>query len=101
MITVITSFQLPAPLAREEARSLFLRAAPKHQGVVGLCANTMSCRKAEGRFYLWNARAQAETMYTDAWKASAYETFGAFPSITYFESPAVVDNATNAIFSDE
>lgn len=45
MITVITSFQLPAPLAREEARSLFLRAAPKHQGVVGLCANTMSCRK--------------------------------------------------------
>ncbi|KGV79880.1 putative integron cassette domain protein [Burkholderia pseudomallei MSHR4375] len=65
MITVITSFQLPAPLAREEARSLFLRAAPKHQGVVGLCANTMSCRKAEGRVYLWNARAQAETMYTD------------------------------------
>ncbi|AIV45891.1 hypothetical protein [Burkholderia pseudomallei] len=101
MITVITSFQLPAPLAREEARSLFLRAAPKHQGVVGLCANTMSCRKAEGQVYLWNARAQAETMYTDAWKASAYETFGAFPSITYFESPAVVDNATNAIFSDE
>ncbi|ABN00464.2 conserved hypothetical protein [Burkholderia pseudomallei 406e] len=40
-------------------------------------------------------------MYTDAWKASAYETFGTFPSITYFESPAVVDNATNAIFSDE
>ncbi|WP_370542698.1 hypothetical protein [Burkholderia pseudomallei] len=27
VITVITSFQLPAPLAREEARSLFLRAA--------------------------------------------------------------------------
>ena len=103
MITVITSFQLPKPITREQARSLFLKAAPKYQGVPGLLRKYYVLSedgRAGGGVYLWNSRAEAEAMYTDTWKASAYETFGAFPSVMYFESPVVVDNIVNAILSD-
>ena len=36
MITTITTFQLPKPVTREEARSIFLSTAPTYQGVAGL-----------------------------------------------------------------
>ena len=36
MITVFTTFTLPKPITREEARSIFLSTAPKYRGVQGL-----------------------------------------------------------------
>jgi len=36
MITVITTFRLPAPVSRQEARRIFLSTAPNYQGVAGL-----------------------------------------------------------------
>jgi hypothetical protein len=36
MITVITTFQLPKPITREEARRTFLSTAPNYQGVADL-----------------------------------------------------------------
>jgi hypothetical protein len=104
MITVITSFQLPKPITRDEARKLFLSAAPRYQEVAGLLRKYYVLSQdgsSGGGIYLWNSRAEAEAMYTESWKVLARKTYGADPSITYFESPVVVDNVTHEIISDE
>jgi hypothetical protein len=104
MITVITSFQFPVPVTRDEARSLFLKAAPKYRGVTGLLRKYYVLSEdgtSGGGVYLWNSRAEAEAMYTESWKALARETYGANPSVTYLESPVVVDNVTHEILADE
>ena len=103
MITVITAFQLPKPITRDEARTVFLSTAPTYQGVTGLvrkCYVLSEDGKMAGGIYLWKSRADAEAMYTESWKAFVREKYGTEPSVTYFESPVVVDNVTNEIFSD-
>ncbi|RKF49447.1 YdhR family protein [Paraburkholderia fungorum] len=104
MITVITSFKLPKPITREEARSLFLSKAPRYRGVAGLlrkCYVLSQDGSTAGGVYLWRSRAEAEAMYTENWKTIARQTYGADPSVTYFESPVVIDNVTDEILSDE
>lgn len=40
-------------------------------------------------------------MYTNSWRAFVREKYGAEPSVTYFDSPVVVDNISGEILSDE
>lgn len=104
MITAITTFQLPKPITREEARRIFLSTAPKYQGVAGLfrkCYVLSEDGRTAGGIYLWNSRSEAEAVYTEAWRDFVREKYGTAPSITYFESPVVVDNVTHEILSDE
>ena len=104
MITVINTIQLPKPVTREEARAIFLSTAPKYQGVAGLlrkCYVLSEDRSTVGGIYLWNSRAEAEKMYTESWRAFVREKYGADPSVTYFDTPVVVDNITHEILSDE
>jgi hypothetical protein len=104
MITVITTFQLPKPITREEARRRFLSTAPKYQGVAGLFRKyyfLSQDRKTLGGIYLWNSRAEAEAMYTESWRAFVRDKYDTNPPVTYFDSPVVVDNVTNEILSDE
>ena len=104
MITVITSFHLPKPITREEARSIFLSTAPKYQGVAGLfrkCYVLSEDGKMAGGVYLWKSRAEADAMYTESWKDFVREKYGSEPSVTYFDSPVVVDNITREILTDE
>ena len=104
MITVITTFRLPKPITREEARNIFLSTAPKYQGVAGLfrkCYVLSEDGKTAGGIYLWNSRAEADAMYTESWRAFVRQKYGTDPSVTYFESPVVVDNVTQEILSDD
>ncbi|MGI9537917.1 MAG: YdhR family protein, partial [Desulfocapsaceae bacterium] len=87
-----------------EARTIFLSTAPKYQDVPGLIRKVYIFSEDEntvGGIYLWNSRAEAEAMYTESWKAFVQEKYGTDPSVTYFESPVVVDNVTHDILSDE
>jgi hypothetical protein len=100
MITVFTTFTLPKPLTLEEARSIFLSTAPKYQGVQGLFRKTyvLSLDGATaGGVYLWNSRAEADALYTASWRAFVREKYGTEPTVTYFESPVVVDNVTGQV----
>ncbi len=36
-------------------------------------------------------------MYSGEWKSFIKERYGAEPSVTYFESPVIVDNASGVI----
>lgn len=104
MITAITTFRLPEPITREEARRIFLSTAPKYQGVTGLlrkCYLLSEDGTTVGGVYLWNSRAEAEAMYTESWREFVREKYGTDPSVTYFETPVVVDNVAHEIFSDE
>ncbi len=104
MITAITTFRLPKPITREEARRIFLSTAPKYQGVPGLVRKVYVLSQdgnTAGGIYLWNSRAEADAMYTESWKAFVHEKYGTDPSVTYFDSPVVVDNLTHEILSDE
>ena len=104
MITAITTFRLPKPITRDEARRIFLSTAPKYQDVPGLVRKVYIVSQegdTAGGIYLWNSRAEAEAMYTESWKVFVREKYGTDPSVTYFDSPVVVDNLTHEILSDE
>ena len=104
MITAITTFRLPKPITRDEARRIFLSTAPTYQGVPGLVRKVYVVSQegdTAGGIYLWNSRAEAEAMYTESWKVFVREKYGTDPSVTYFDSPVVVDNLTHEILSDE
>ena len=104
MITTITTFRLPKPITREEARSIFLSTAPKYRGIPGLirkCYVLSQDGSTAGGIYLWNSRSDADAMYTESWRAFVREKYGTDPTVTYFESPVVVDNVTNQILSDD
>jgi hypothetical protein len=104
MITVLTTFTLPKPITREEARSLFMSTAPKYQGVQGLLRKIYVLSQdgaTAGGVYLWNSRPEAEAMYTESWRSFVREKYGTDPTVTYFESPVVVDNVSHQVLSDE
>jgi len=104
MITAITTFKLPKPIAREEARAIFLSTAPKYQGVPGLVRKVYVLSEdgsTVGGIYLWNSRVDADAMYTESWRAFVREKYNTEPLVTYFDSPVVVDNVTHEILSHE
>jgi len=103
MITVIDTIQLPKPITRDEARRIFLSTAPKYQGVAGLVRKYYVLSQdgsTVGGIYLSNSRAEADAMYTESWRAFVREKYGTDPSVTYLDSPVVVDNLTQEILSD-
>ena len=104
MITVFTTFTLPKPITREEARSIFLSTAPKYRGVAGLFSKHYVLSEdgvTVGGVYQWNSRLEAEAMYTESWRAFVREKYGTEPAVTYFDCPVVVDNVAQQTTSHE
>ena len=100
MITVIVQFRLPKPLSREKAKELFLSSAPKYRQVPGLVRKYYLLSEdgtASGGVYLFKTRADAERLYTDEWKKYIVGKYGGEPSITYYESPVIVDNSLGEV----
>lgn len=104
MIIVTTSFALPKPITVEEARSIFMSTAPKYQGVQGLLRKHYVLSQdggTAGGVYLWNSRAEAEAMYTEAWRAFVREKYSTDPVVTYLDSPVTVDNVAKQVFTEK
>jgi hypothetical protein len=103
MITVLVQFQLPQPLTREKAREVFLSTAPKYRKIPGLIRKNYLLSldgSSAGGAYLWKSREDAERLYTDEWKQFIFDKYGAHPSLTYFETPVVVDNTVGETLTD-
>jgi len=103
MITVIATYQLPTPITRDEARTIFLSTAPKYQGVPGLVRKYYVLSQdgsSVGGIYLWNSRAEADALYTESWRDFVRNKYRTDPLLSYFESPVVVDNTPHEILSD-
>ena len=104
MIVVVTSFTLPKPITLDEARRIFLSTAPTYRGVRGLLRKHYLLSPdgtTAGRVYFWNSKADAEAMYTESWRSFVREKYRTEPTVTYFDSPVVVDNEAQQIRTDE
>ena len=102
MITVIVEFKLPQPISNLQARKIFLSTAPKYQGVPGLIRKyyfLVPDGTKAGGVYLWQSRKDADRMYTEEWRSFVHGKYGSDPSLTYLETPVVVDNVSNEIIS--
>jgi len=102
MITVIVEFKLPQPITNLQAREIFLSTAPKYQGLPGLIRKyyfLVPDGTKAGGVYLWQSRKDADRLYTEEWKSFVHGKYGSDPSLTYLETPVVVDNVTNEIIS--
>ena len=103
MIVVMTTFTLPKPITLEEARGIFLGAAPKYRGVPGLFSKHYVLSQdgvTAGGVYVWNSRPEAEAMYTEVWRSFVRQKYGTEPSVTYFECPVVVDNVAQQVLAN-
>ena len=104
MITAFVQFKVPDPLTRGKAQEIFLSTADKYRGVEGLIRKYYLLSEdggTVGGVYLWNSREEAEQLYTDEWKRFILEKYGSEPTVTYFESPVIVDNLAGKILKDE
>lgn len=103
MITALVQFKLPQRLTREKAKEMFLSTAPKYRETQGLIRKYYLLSQdgaTAGGVYLWKSQEDAQRLYTEEWKNYVREKYGAPPSVTYFESPVVVDNLMREIVSD-
>ena len=100
MITAIVTFQLLNPITLDEAREIFLSTAPKYLGVTGLIRKYYMLSEdgtTVGGVYLWNCREEADAMYTESWRSFVREKYATEPSVTYMDTPVVVDNLSQEI----
>ena len=100
MVTAHVQFQLPKPITLEQAQEIMSGTAPNYLGMDGLIRKYYLLSedgKSAGGIYLWESRTQAEKVYNAEWEQHIMNKYGAAPSVTYFETPVVVDNVTGEI----
>ena len=99
MITAIVRFKMPEGTTLEEATKLFEGSAPNYRGLEGLVRKYYLYGEGAtaGGAYLWESREAAERVYSDDWKAMMKERYGMVPTIEFFESPVIVDNAADQV----
>ncbi|MGD9947316.1 MAG: monooxygenase [Desulfobulbus sp.] len=103
MITTIVEFKLPQPITIAQAKELFLSTSPKYLGMAGLLRKYYFLSEdgsKAGGIYLWQYRADAERIYSGEWRAFVREKYGTDPSLTFLETPVVVDNVVDTIIAD-
>jgi hypothetical protein len=97
MITALVQFALPSPITLAEATGRFESSAPKYQNLAGL-VRKYYVRSEDGSraggIYLWQSRAAAEAVYNGEWRERVGKLYGAPPTITWFDTPVIVDNLT-------
>jgi hypothetical protein len=100
MIVTIVTFQLPKPATLAEITKTFQSTAPKYQGVPGLIRKNYFMSedgRRAGGIYVWEARADADRMYTPDWTKFVTDKYGSPPSVEYLHSPVMVDNRDGSI----
>jgi hypothetical protein len=98
MITAIVLYDLPPHIDREACRAHFLKIAPDFLGVRGFIRKQFIC-DAEGHVaggsYIWEDLASAEAFYNGPWLDGIRDRYGCEPRISYFDTFAIADQATN------
>src|SRR5215475_220084 len=100
MITALVQFSLREPISLADAAQRFESSAPKYQNLKGL-VRKYYLRSEDGRtaggVYLWESRAAAEAVYNAEWRARVAQLYGSAPTISFFDTPGIVDNAAPGI----
>jgi hypothetical protein len=102
MITALVQFVLPAPIGLDDVARVSEANAPSYKGRPGLVRKYF-VRSEDGStvggVYLWESRADADRCYDDEWRARVTEAYGSEPTITWFDTPVVVDNRHDEIIT--
>jgi hypothetical protein len=96
MITTLVQFRLPSPITLAEATRRFETSAPKYKNIPGLIRKYYIRSEdgcIAGGIYLWESRPAAERVYDGEWRERVAKLYGAEPTVTWFDSPLIVDNA--------
>jgi hypothetical protein len=95
MITAVVRFRLPQGTTRNDAKAMFEKSAPNYRGVPGLVRKyyLYGDDRTGGGVYLWDSRDAAERFYSEAWRSTIAQRYGAQPEILFYETPVIVDNA--------
>jgi Putative mono-oxygenase ydhR len=97
MITAIVLYDLPASIGLEECRAHFASIAPQFMGVPGFLRKQFICSsdgRVAGGVYMWQTRAAAERFYNGPWLNGIVDRYGNAPTIQYFETVALADQAS-------
>jgi hypothetical protein len=100
MITTIVRFALPASATRSDVLAVYRDSTARYRDLPGLIRKYYLLdedSRTAGAIYLWETRAAAEAIYNDEWRRSFLERYGAEPTVSYFETPVVVDNLTHEV----
>ncbi|HUT43223.1 MAG TPA: YdhR family protein [Desulfobacterales bacterium] len=103
MITTLVQIKLSETLSLDKAQDIFASTAQKYIEIQGLIRKYYLLSEdgeTAGGVYLWESRKAAETLYTDEWKKFILQKYGSEPSVTYFNSPVIVDNLLGEIIKD-
>ena len=104
MITTLVQIKLSETLSLEKAQDIFASTAPKYlenKGLIRKYYILSDDGETAGGVYLWESRTAAEMLYTDEWKKFIFQKYGSEPSVTYFNSPVIVDNLLGKVIKDD
>ena len=96
MISELVMFDLPRGMSRAEVIQGMREVAPGWRRNPDLVRKTFlydAANSRTGALYLWKSRAAAEAAHGEAWRQRVMEKYGSVPTLQYFETPLVVDNA--------
>lgn len=96
MIAALVLFKTDGTLSLDDAASRFNTTAPNYRGRDGLHSKAYIYAEdgsSLGGFYIFASRADAEALYTDAWRARVTELYGVEPTVQYFDVPVLIENA--------
>ncbi len=93
---IIAVVQIPMPKRpRDAAIAAQTKSAPNFRALADkglLRKDYLNGETGGGGVYTWTCRAAAEAWYTPDWFAKAEASFGARPTVTYYETYVTVDN---------
>jgi hypothetical protein len=98
MITAVVLYDLPPSIGLEECRQHFTMIAPDFLKAPGFVRKQFICMKdggVAGGVYMWETQEDAEKFYSGSWRDGIIARYGNAPKITYFETVALTDKATN------
>jgi hypothetical protein len=102
MITAFVQFTLPTPMPATKLAELSEGTAPLYKDMPGLIrkyyVGTENGSQVGG-IYLWESREAGDAVYNDAWRDRVTASYGSPPTITWFNTPVVVDNRSGEIVS--
>ena len=81
---------LPATMRRQCSRNPHqtIAASPVSSGSI-TCTETI---EPEEGVYLWNSREVAERFYSEAWRTTIAQRYGAQPEISFYDTAVIVEN---------
>ena len=93
-VAVSVSIPMPADVPRDTVEAGMARSVPTYAAVPGLIRKYFTIGQADfGGLYLFRDRAAAQAWFSDAWRARVVATYGAQPTVAYFDVPLVVDSS--------